>query len=516
MALPQQPALSPAASDLTHIVKVQLTTGLLLAAIAFPWVSPLSWGPNPDMLQRLGTAGSCALFLLVWAVGGHRMPRASLVATVAWGWLLAALLSACMALVQYFGAVDPGWSDWIMQTTQGTAFANLRQRNQFATLTSIGLLSLLWLAHRPADAAPLAPPALRTAALGAAVLLLAGGNAASSSRTGALQWILIAAVAWFWSRRSIDAGKSTAWRWSLWALAAYLAANVALPYALQSLTGQVPANAFARFSEDAGSQSRMILWANVMELITVHPWTGWGWGELKFAHFMHPYAGARFSEILDNAHNLPLQLAVELGLPAATLLCGGALVLAARAKPWRAQHPTTQLAWGVLLVIGLHSLLEYPLWYGPFQVAALLAVGMLCTTQRLQGSGLQRNGLRLVACGLAGALIAITAFTGWEYSRVSQLYIHPQARSPELKDNTYEKVKDAVLFRSAVQFAYVTTTPVTPETARALYTAALQTMHYSPEPRVIEVLLESAALLGFESPLTAHIRERGQVVYPPR
>ncbi|MDT7519036.1 Wzy polymerase domain-containing protein [Rhodoferax sp. TBRC 17660] len=241
-----------------------------------------------------------------------------------------------------------------------------------------------------------------------------------------------------------------------------------------------------------------------------------GLGELKFAHFMHPYAGARFSEILDNAHNLPLQLAVELGLPAATLLCGGALVLAARAKPWRAQHPTTQLAWGVLLVIGLHSLLEYPLWYGPFQVATLLAVGMLCTPQRLQGSCMQRNGLRLVACGLAGALIAITAFTGWEYSRVSQLYMHPQARSPELKDNTYEKVKDAVLFRSAVQFAYVTTTPVTPETAHALYTAAMQTMHYSPEPRVIEVLLESAALLGLESPLTAHIRERGQVVYPPR
>lgn len=516
MALPPQPALSPVAPDLTHIVKVQLTTGLLLAAIAFPWVSPLAWGPNPDMLQRLGTAGCCALFLLAWALGGHHMPRARLVATVAWGWLLAALLSAGMAWVQYFGALDPGWSDWIMQTAQGTAFANLRQRNQFATLTSIGLLSLLWLAHRPVDAAPLATPALRTAALAAAVLLLAGGNAASSSRTGALQWILIAAVVWFWNRNPTSSDTNTGWRWSLWALGAYLLANLALPYALQTLTGQVPANAFARFSENAGTQSRMILWANVMELITVHPWTGWGWGELKFAHFMYPYAGARFSEILDNAHNLPLQLAVELGLPATALLCGGVLVLAARAKPWRAQQPTAQLAWGVLLVIGLHSLLEYPLWYGPFQVAALLAVGMLCTTQHQQEAGLPRTGLRWVACGLAGALMAITAFTGWEYSRVSQLYLHPQVRSPELKDNTYEKVKDAVLFRSAVQFAYVTTTPVTPETARELYAAALQTMHYSPEPKVIEVLLESAAMLGLESPLTAHIRERGQVVYPPR
>ena len=31
-----------------------------------------------------------------------------------------------------------------------------------------------------------------------------------------------------------------------------------------------------------------------------------------------------------------------------------------------------------MAVIGLHSLLEFPLWYGPFQLVALLAVCLLC------------------------------------------------------------------------------------------------------------------------------------------
>ncbi len=34
------------------------------------------------------------------------------------------------------------------------------------------------------------------------------------------------------------------------------------------------------------------------------------------------------------------------------------------------------MAWGVLAIILLHSLLEYPLWYGPFQMALCQCVGL--------------------------------------------------------------------------------------------------------------------------------------------
>src|SRR5665811_2179347 len=89
------------------------------------------------------------------------------------------------------------------------------------------------------------------------------------------------------------------------------------------------------------------------------------------------YPGARFCEILDNAHNLPLHLVVELGLPLAVLVCGAGLWLVWRQRPWRERDATRQMAWAVLALILLHSLLEYPLWYGPFQVAFGLSLWLL-------------------------------------------------------------------------------------------------------------------------------------------
>jgi O-antigen ligase len=119
----------------------------------------------------------------------------------------------------------------------------------------------------------------------------------------------------------------------------------------------------------------MTLWSNVLELIGQKPWFGWGWGRLDYAHYMHLYEGARFCDILDNAHNLPLHLAVELGVPMALILCGAALWSTWRSRPWRESDPLRQLAWTVLAVLALHSLLEYPLWYGPFQMALGICLG---------------------------------------------------------------------------------------------------------------------------------------------
>ncbi len=482
-----------------------LCAAFLAACIAFPWVSPFSWGPNPDMLQRLVTAACSALFLLGWAIGGRTLSWHALARTVAAAWLAAALLSAAMALVQYFGAVGGALADWITRTDAGSAFANLRQRNQFASLTSIGLLSLLFLLQQPVTGTLQHAPRWRQVLIAGGILLLAAGNATSSSRTGVLQWALIAGLALLWDRPA----QRNLLRWSVLALGLYLAANLLLPLLLQLCTGAVPTNALERFRESGGSESRTVLWANVLELIRQKPWLGWGWGELKFAHFMHPYSGERFSDILDNAHNLPLHLAVELGIPIALAVCCGALVLTLRARPWREPRPVRQWAWGVLLVIAVHSLLEYPLWYGPFQVAGVLALGVLGGHRLLRW-----DGLPVLAGAVAGLLMTAAAYTAWDYWRISQLYIPPAYRAATWKDDTWDKVKDSVLFRREVQFAYVTTTPVTPETAEALYAGALQALHFSPEPKVIAVLLESAALLGMESPLTEHIRRQWRAAYP--
>jgi hypothetical protein len=92
-------------------------------------------------------------------------------------------------------------------------------------------------------------------------------------------------------------------------------------------------------------------------------------------------------------------------------------------------------------------------------------------------------------------LIATCAYAAWDYWRISQLYLLPSQRSSLYRDNTLDKLRGSWLFRNQVQFAELTTTTTTADNASQLFDQALQLLHFSPEPRVIEKLIESAALL---------------------
>jgi len=61
------------------------------------------------------------------------------------------------------------------------------------------------------------------------------------------------------------------------------------------------------------------------------------------------------------------------------------------------------------------------------------------------------------------------------------------------------KIRASRLFANQVQFAELTLTTVTRENAGAVHELAKRVMHFSPEPRVIVKLIESAELLGHEA-----------------
>lgn len=460
--------------------------------IVLPWLNPFSPGPSPAVMPWLVTLGSLAFVLL----GAARVRLADVAASA---WLAAALISALLGLLQYFGATAV-FGPWVNGTGLGEAFANLRQRNQFATLTNIGLAALLWwvadsqsASAAPGDAAHAAPRNWRPVVSVAAALLLGMGNAASSSRTGLVQLVLVLALTFMWG-----GWRQTASRRVLLAAAlAYAVAAFALPV-LAGLDLNATGILARLHAGDSACGSRLTLWANVLHLIAQKPWFGWGWGELDYAHFITLYPGPRFCDILDNAHNLPLHLAVELGVPVALAVCGGGLWLVWRTKPWHELDATRQLAWAVLAVILLHSLLEYPLWYGPFQMAFGLCLWLLWRApDRSSGKpGYFKLLAPVLSAGCAIFLIASAGYAAWDYHRVSQIYLTPQMRSEAYRDNTLQKVGDSWLFQDQVRFAELTTTPLKADNAAHIKDLATDLLHFSPEPRVIEKLIESAVLLG--------------------
>lgn len=286
-----------------------------MLCLALPWLNGFTAGPLPNFWPLWGAAVLGVALLLQW--------RKLDAACMARAWLAAALLSSLMAVLQYFG-LAAALAPWVSPSELGQSYANLRQRNHFASLTSIGLVSLLVMQGLRARHEPSGSPGLAGWTLAAAPLL-ALGNASSTSRTGFLQWTLILGVlmaAWLAGRGWRSANLTSALGLSLWAFVCYAVLLLVLPSGLLIWQGAEIGSMAERLGA-SGQDSRRLLWDNMMHLIALKPWLGWGWGELDYAHFMTAYPGNRFPWLLDNAHNLPLHLAVELGLPAAVAVCLG-------------------------------------------------------------------------------------------------------------------------------------------------------------------------------------------------
>ena len=512
-------ASSPSTAVIPLLVSWMMAACALLAVVELPLAKPrwtrlevvvcgvlLAWLAAsllwvPQVVDRALTMGLVASLMCVWlmaAVGRRAAVDESLLRWLVAGLLAAAVISAVLGVLQYLGLARE-LSPWVNQPLKGDAFANLRQRNQFASLTSLGLVALLgWVAAR-AKSHSMTP---KCWALAFAVLnVLAAGVACSVSRTGAVQWalvgILMAAWGWRSARQDAALGKGLVWL----ALAAPVLVavwSVVMPWLALQTTGEWGASMILRVTGQAQDYAacggRRVLWANVLTMIAQHPWLGWGWGETDYAHFMTGYSSMRFCDMLDNAHDFPLHLALEFGVPfaLAVLALIGAWIL--RRTPWREQQAWRVMAWCLTVVLSLHSLLEYPLWYGPFQMTLGLAIGLLWAVPNAAVKQEAQEGPMLVA-----ALLFIGClYAAWDFNRVGQIYRPAASRDAAYRDNPLHHAKQSWLFKNQANFAELTTQTVTPDNAEALYSQALRVMHYSPEARVVQRAIDSGKLLGHD------------------
>ena len=465
--------------------------------VALPWLWPFTSGPLSSMLPYLVSVGVAALLLALWP----RQPERAVLAATS-GWAAAGGVSALIALLQYFNREAPFYP-WVNIAEPGQAFGNLRQPNQLATLLAIGLLALRWLRARGVL------PSGVAAGVGALLLV---ALAATASRVGLVELLAVVGLALWWGWRGGGLSRRVALA-AVGALGVFVLAALALPWLLQGsegLAGRALVDRLQHAESTCGS--RLILYRNVLHLIGLKPWLGWGWDELAYAHYITLYDGPRFCHILDNAHNLPLHLAVELGVPAALLGCALVAWAVWRGRPWAEADATRQLAWGVLAVIGIHSGVEYPLWYGPFQTAALICLWLLWATRaRQQSASSYQNDIESSAGpgwprgALAACVLAGVAYAGWDYHRISQIYLPAEQRAAPYRADAMGHARRSWLYAGAVRFADVTTRPAVRDNAAWMLPAALRTLHFSPEPRVIINVIESATLLGRDDVALAHL-----------
>lgn len=465
---------APAAGLASHA-----TVAFCALLVAAPWFWPFLFGPISSMWPDLFAWAVGALLLVLLPQIRERGELA-----LASGWLLAALVSAVLGLMQYFD-VEDGFYPWIAPTMPGYVTANVHQLNMLATLLAVGLLCIWWMAVKKR---------LATVHVVWMSALVLATLAATASRTGLVHLLAISCMLPCWHPRH--------WRRILailgagWAVYA-LAAN-GLPWLAEMSGIAIERHLFDRLTADVACHSRRLLWSNVLDLIAAKPWTGWGAGELLYAHYITDFGELRFCEKLSNAHNLPLQMAFTMGIPVTVI--AGLLVLYAlfKLRPWKALQPTERTCWGIVALLALHSLLEYPLWFGVFQLMALLVGWQIYQTRRTAsataGEAPVPTFLRRIA--VVAVMLSILAFVAWDYLKVSQLYLPESQRMERYREDTFEKSRSTVLFNSQVLIAQVVATELRPANAELILAGALASLHVAPDSRIIRRVIDSAALLG--------------------
>ncbi|OYY48223.1 MAG: polymerase, partial [Polaromonas sp. 39-63-203] len=81
------------------------------------------------------------------------------------------------------------------------------------------------------------------------------------------------------------------------------------------------------------------------------------------------------------------------------------------------------------------------------------------------------------------------------------------------RDDTLGKARVSRLFHNQVAFAELVTTPLTRSNAQWTFDTASALLHYSPEPRIIEKVIESAVMLGRDDEALAQL-QRFKAAFP--
>jgi hypothetical protein len=424
-------AMAAMASSCTRGVRVAVSrAAALLGALLLVAAAALLSSALGSLPWAMSTSAAALIVAtMALALGGAALrPTPALLVAFFGAWAAAGVFSSAIAVVQVFAPNLPD-GDWVARSgLPGRAVGNMRQPNHLATL-------LLWSAVAVVpliELGPLARTRARRAAALALMALTVLGITLSGSRTGLVGIGVLA----LWG--ALDARLSRFSRGLLLATPLLCAASWGFTAWWASLHAGHAIGAAARLGEGDLSASRFAIWRDTLGLIAAHPWLGVGFGEFNFAWSLTPFPH-RPVAFFDHTHNLPLQLAAELGLPLALLVL--ALLALALWQAWRrsravagATGSALRAAFVMVLLMALHSQLEYPLWYAQFLLPTALTWG-LC-----QGAGAVPAASAMPATGPGSpprwpitsglAMLVATGAVLADYQRVVVIFSPPAGARP--------------------------------------------------------------------------------------
>lgn len=438
-------------------------------------VLAVALGPEPEPLTLIGlaVAGMCAWIAI--ALGQQFAGNTRLLSSFMWALVVGMLLNVAVAWMQYVD-VERMFYPLVSQNDSDRPYGSLRQANHLATFSVIGLVAVWWLMREYL---------LSTHWVVVLASVAISGVALSTSRTGMLELLVLSCFFLMWR------APENRLEFGLFVLApvwAYLLIEL-----LHALTALLGVDLDGIRGRDMTSVSvRFFYWREAWSLALLHPVSGVGWGNLGFARlFELPFNADAHNTT--NAHNLVLHLLAETGFATTFLVLAPVGWLLWRRPPWRAPNSSARWAWMVIAVVGLHSLLEYPIWYMNFLIPTALAFGVLQAAQPVaaQPSPSLPGGLSAL---MGSMLLLACAWAFADYMRVASIFKEDGRASADLIE--VASIQDTFLYRYYADRALVERVPLTGSNAAEMLKVTDRLLKEGPNPLVLWVRLEALCRTG--------------------
>jgi O-antigen ligase len=361
------PMLGLASRSDIRVPQISLVFLALAAILAVQWAIGLLHSGQYTLLM---------LSYLIWAFAltmlGNQLRRElgwhKLVNTLAFSLVIAGIINGGIVVLQ------------IVTRTGGTipflpympSYGPFAQENHFADFTSLAIASLIYLYVKG-----------RFSTTFSALLLVwfLFMLAVSGSRSSWLYLIATVMLALVMQAKSIQQNRnSAATRNLLYMCLATLPAfalihvftNHIAPDGLFNLTTDRIVNGI---NIDRPS-ARLQIWYDSLRLFWQSPWIGIGAGKMNAESFLllDTTSEMAFKSIFEHAHNLFLHLLTEMGI-GAFLITVACLTIWFRKFKWCDLNLETWWLITLLMILGIHSMLEYPLWYAYFLGIAAILLG---------------------------------------------------------------------------------------------------------------------------------------------
>jgi O-antigen ligase len=462
-----------------------------------------------------GQALLASLYLL-WAVllillGQLLRREVSLAVVATWlAWFLlgGGILHALVGLAQHYGLHGPPLDVLVARKGEPVVYGNLAQANHYAACVSFALASASYLHARRA---------LGGAALAFLIPLFVAALALAGARSA---WLYLAAfigiaLALWRLRRDAESRRLAGVAAGL--PLAYIAAQwlVTLPVLIPADGAAMQTSADRLFETAHGFQTRLQLWGEAWQLFLTAPLLGSGLGQFAWQHFLEQAASGELTtvRVYNHAHNIAVQLLAEFG-------AAGAFIIAAPALVWIADLRGVRLTlewWWVLAllsVIGIHSMLEHPLWYAYFLGVAALLLGLGAERRMTVRRGAARAATAiLILLGCVNLVAVMAPYRDFERLVFDAAAAPPPAAGAQQFAEAMMRAHRDPLLRPYVELALALGAPIRTDGLQEQLELNTRVMRFAPVAAVVYRQALLLALAGRREAALAQL-ERALRVYP--